>query len=926
MEILSVTLKNFKSHRDRYFTFQPGTNAICGENGAGKTSILEAIAWTLFNYRGAYKNEDLIRNGSASAQVSVAFVSNRDQRTYEVSRCTRSGYTIFDPQLNEKLNYTRVEEEVLPWLRQHLGVAAGTDLADLFANTIGVPQGMFTADFLKTDRERKKTFDTILKVDEYRRLHDELLPLFKYAEMAVKQLETEIAHYDVDLQELEPLRQKHQEQRQEIEQVQHELHQLQSQLLQLQRQQTELGAQAAQIQQLETQIKQLNERIQDQTATCDRLQTDLKQVENAVAICTANREAYQTFSQAEQSLQELQQKWQIEQRLQHEKRNAEKLIGDRQTQLATLTHQLEELKAAKTGIAALEPLALQQTQLEQARQTVSQQLQSCITWRETLKAQEKHRTQRQANLTQLERDISRLRTLAAVVQQIPTLEQQQQRWQQQLSRIEAAVQFETDLSQIIAQSQTQGDRYLTQVQQAETTLKELQQTVPLWFDALETARIALQSGAEWQEQIMTALKSILEDLAAQTSVSRLKQQLEMVQTDLKTARQHQIEFSTLESLLERKEELSIEIGDLQIRLNELRTQLATEPALKQQQTDLTKDLEALNDPRGQIRLLNQKLQQQASLQSQVLTLQTSLADIQQTIATLNTRLVEFATLAEEMQTQQRLKDHHREAYQEYLAYRELANTRKERQKQLQETTAQLQALQQQAKGLIEKLDRLNQTFDALHFETIQAAYQAASNRQIALSARLPDMLKYQEELAQQLTKLQALQEKRTLAEATLKQKRKVQHFIKFARDTYKKAGPRITERYVQHISREADRLFRELLNRANVGLEWTRDYEIVVQEGAHSHRFINLSGGEQMCAALAVRLALLKVLADIDIAFFDEPTTNMDRPRRESLAEAIANIRNFRQLFVISHDDTFEKVTENIIVVEREVAPGLNLV
>jgi DNA repair protein SbcC/Rad50 len=109
-----------------------------------------------------------------------------------------------------------------------------------------------------------------------------------------------------------------------------------------------------------------------------------------------------------------------------------------------------------------------------------------------------------------------------------------------------------------------------------------------------------------------------------------------------------------------------------------------------------------------------------------------------------------------------------------------------------------------------------------------------------------------------------------------------------------------------------------LLNRPNVALEWTRDYEILVREGPNERRFINLSGGEQMCAALAVRLALLKILADINIAFFDEPTTNMDRPRRIQLAEAIANIRSFRQLFVISHDDTFEQVTENVIFVTRE--------
>jgi ATPase involved in DNA repair len=45
MRILSLALQNFKSHEDAVFTFEPGINAICGENGAGKTSILEAIAW-----------------------------------------------------------------------------------------------------------------------------------------------------------------------------------------------------------------------------------------------------------------------------------------------------------------------------------------------------------------------------------------------------------------------------------------------------------------------------------------------------------------------------------------------------------------------------------------------------------------------------------------------------------------------------------------------------------------------------------------------------------------------------------------------------------------------------------------------------------------------------------------------------------------
>jgi DNA repair protein SbcC/Rad50 len=62
----------------------------------------------------------------------------------------------------------------------------------------------------------------------------------------------------------------------------------------------------------------------------------------------------------------------------------------------------------------------------------------------------------------------------------------------------------------------------------------------------------------------------------------------------------------------------------------------------------------------------------------------------------------------------------------------------------------------------------------------------------------------------------------------------------------------------------------------------------------------------------------LKVLADINIAFFDEPTTNMDQQRRQQLAEAIGNLKSLQQLIVISHDDTFESVTDHLIRVERQ--------
>ena len=63
----------------------------------------------------------------------------------------------------------------------------------------------------------------------------------------------------------------------------------------------------------------------------------------------------------------------------------------------------------------------------------------------------------------------------------------------------------------------------------------------------------------------------------------------------------------------------------------------------------------------------------------------------------------------------------------------------------------------------------------------------------------------------------------------------------------------------------------------------------------------------------AVRLALLTQVTDVRFAFFDEPTHNLDDERRDNLARSFYRITGFDQLFVISHDETFNTVIENTI-------------
>lgn len=51
MYISSVRIKNFRCFRDTFIEFQPGINALIGENNSGKTTVFRALA-LLFDRQG----------------------------------------------------------------------------------------------------------------------------------------------------------------------------------------------------------------------------------------------------------------------------------------------------------------------------------------------------------------------------------------------------------------------------------------------------------------------------------------------------------------------------------------------------------------------------------------------------------------------------------------------------------------------------------------------------------------------------------------------------------------------------------------------------------------------------------------------------------------------------------------------------------
>ena len=64
MIFTKLKLNNFKSYKNQTINFDEGISVIVGENGAGKSTILEAISFALFKQHTAKKIDDLVRNNS----------------------------------------------------------------------------------------------------------------------------------------------------------------------------------------------------------------------------------------------------------------------------------------------------------------------------------------------------------------------------------------------------------------------------------------------------------------------------------------------------------------------------------------------------------------------------------------------------------------------------------------------------------------------------------------------------------------------------------------------------------------------------------------------------------------------------------------------------------------------------------------------
>ncbi len=373
MRIISVELDNIKSYRHASIPFAAGTVAVRGHNGAGKSTLVEAIGFALFDAL-SYSHEQFVREGERSGTVTVTFQSACDGRDYQVvRRCGSSAsWYVHDPELGTRVVEQR--QDVLDFLRRHLRIETEIKLADLFTDALGVPQGTFTADFLLTPANRKKKFDSLLQVEDYRKAAERLNETRVYlidqrrgVEQRIADLERETGQLDGWRDELTTSIQREREIGERLRAIEAEAARVAHRLTALRTQQAEAARLAGVAQVAAAAAQSLEMRLQD-------AENLLGESRTALDICDAARPDH-TAHLAAQARRELataradqrdalaRQRATVAQ--QHE--GTERDLHHAQTRLA-------EARQAEQQLVALLPAVTRQGELERDREVANRQM------------------------------------------------------------------------------------------------------------------------------------------------------------------------------------------------------------------------------------------------------------------------------------------------------------------------------------------------------------------------------------------------------------------------------------------------------------------------------------------------------------------------------------------------------------------------
>ncbi len=919
MFVHEVALRNVKSFVEATVRFQPGLTAIVGPNGAGKTTLLEAIGYGLFGFMPHRPQVRFMRHGTQEAAVQVEFTSPRDGRVYRVERTMRRArsratdalsenatttVSLFDVELNRSIDQPAAELEA--WLAGQLGVEGLSSPADVFEHVVGVPQGRLTADFLDSPRLRKARFDPILRTAEYQQAADLLRNLTQHYARARHELQVRASHLEgrlaaePDLLARLSAAQKALEQTRAAEaKATSDLEAANATLAARDDQRTAFEASKRAHAAAVEQRQQAAAHVQRATAA-------VLESRRAANVAEQSREAKQAYEMAQLRVAELQPVERRARDLELRRSNRVALL-DRARDDLTETHQ--EVGARVAAVEA-KPDGDLESRFRQVR----------TAFRQAVDQARARVAGAQTSLRQAHEDTRALHTRWMRERELAMQTYDQGRRRLKLLEARAAVAAELSARRSLLDTRRREHATVEALLEADRHAQRLltdTRTCPFFMDVCRNLEAIPDVAGVFRRQAVEREHRLAELQAAIADAERAVAEAEQAESE---SRQADVTRERLAAAHERLESADVDIAAATLLLDALEARNATALAA------LANGRQPASSVQGSLAQSAQRaldaLQELASKEdaaarsagADLLAIARRRADAAATA--LQATETELATLGDDLTALAAARaalEENAEAHTRFLQHEVVAGHLKARTTELDSARQFAAQTQGNVAAAEAALASARAEFDPKALRKARQSRDAALGLARQLAERIERMQADQQRLAADIKALRQARVDLEAAQAGIARVTFLEDRTQFIRRLLRDAGPRITEVLLASVSDSADEIYSDIMGAPGGRLRWAADYDIVLGRGGLERRFGQLSGGEQMAAALAVRLALLRDLLNLDIAFFDEPTQHLDAERRENLAQQILAVRGFSQLVVISHDDTFERHIDNII-------------
>ena len=234
--------------------------AISGANGAGKSSILDAITWALWGWsRSGDSADQLIRLGAEEMQVDFSFDLDGSEFTVKRKRTKKGGGTTALEFWSTKNNLTEgtikaTQEKIISTL--HLSF-------ETFINSSFIRQGHADEFTTKGPNDRKRILADILGLSHYDDLEEKAKERAKAAQIKLQLLDYQILEFEAELSQKDESKEKKIQAEKKITEVESQIGVLEKELKSLSEQRAALIATSEQQSKLRQTLSELQEELKN---------------------------------------------------------------------------------------------------------------------------------------------------------------------------------------------------------------------------------------------------------------------------------------------------------------------------------------------------------------------------------------------------------------------------------------------------------------------------------------------------------------------------------------------------------------------------------------------------------------------------------------------------------------------------------------